>query len=152
MTSHRLQYELEVPANRCGLPMEPLDLTVIIPTYNERDNVALLLWLLHRHLAGSDLAWEAIIVDDASPDGTGAAVEALQKAAQEPGATELARKLGSNLRLIKRSGKLGLGSAYAAGVQQVRGRHVGLGLLVRPFCLWTAPVCFWCRHKASGWC
>jgi dolichol-phosphate mannosyltransferase len=101
--------------------MDCMELTVILPTYNERENIVLLLWLLHQHLDAADppLAWEAIVVDDGSPDGTAAIVEALQQKANESGSSCL---LGKNVKLVQRPGKLGLGSAYAAGVLKVGGR------------------------------
>lgn len=72
---------------------------VIIPTYNEIENIA--------KIIGAVLTVEGdyhiLIIDDGSPDGTGAAVKALQQ-------THLER-----LHLIERSGKLGLGTAYVAG-------------------------------------
>jgi len=44
--------------------------SVILPTYNERGNLPILIWLLARTFKEHDLNWEVIIVDDASPDGT----------------------------------------------------------------------------------
>jgi dolichol-phosphate mannosyltransferase len=75
-----------------------VDKLVIVPTYNERENIA---ELIDRLLA---LPWglEVLVVDDGSPDGTGALVTAL--AAREP-----------RVHLIERGHKLGLGSAYLAG-------------------------------------
>ncbi|MBI1262004.1 MAG: glycosyltransferase [Rhizobiales bacterium] len=77
------------------------ELSVIIPTLNERDNLVPLLDLLDKALTG--LAWEAIIVDDDSHDGT----------------PELARRLAanrSNLRVIQRIGRGGLASACTEGM------------------------------------
>lgn len=72
---------------------------VIIPTYNEIENIA--------KIIGAVLAVEGdyhiLIIDDGSPDGTGAAVKTLQQTHPE------------RLHLIERSGKLGLGTAYVAG-------------------------------------
>ncbi len=79
----------------------PTELTIVIPTLNERDNVALLVQLLNRSLAG--IAWEAIFVDDDSPDGTADAVRAL------------ARRQG-NIRCIQRLGRRGLSSACIEGI------------------------------------
>jgi glycosyltransferase involved in cell wall biosynthesis len=71
---------------------------VIIPTYNERENIAELIALL---LALPE-SLHIIVVDDNSPDGTGELVAAL--AANEP-----------RVQVLRREGKLGLGTAYIAG-------------------------------------
>lgn len=71
---------------------------MIVPTYNEQENIARLIGEL-RGLPGNV---NVLIVDDASPDGTGAIVDAL--AAADPG-----------VHVIHRTGKLGLGTAYKAG-------------------------------------
>jgi dolichol-phosphate mannosyltransferase len=52
--------------------------SVIIPTYNERENIGILIGQLHDVLGARD--HEILVVDDRSPDGTGAVVEALAKA------------------------------------------------------------------------
>lgn len=72
---------------------------IIIPTYNEIENVAK---IINAVLSLPD-GFEVLIIDDGSPDGTAAAVKALQ-----PG-------YEGRLHLIERSGKLGLGTAYIAG-------------------------------------
>jgi len=78
-----------------GVTVEKL---VIVPTYNEADNIGL---LLDRLLAlPYDL--NVLVVDDNSPDGTGQLVE--QRKAADP-----------RIHLLRRPGKLGLGSAYVAG-------------------------------------
>src|SRR5260370_366335 len=59
------------PATRFAAP----ELAVVIPTLNERDNVPIVVQRLNRVLAG--IAWEAIFVDDDSPDGTADVVRAL---------------------------------------------------------------------------
>lgn len=71
---------------------------IIIPTYNERDNMAKLI----EQILCLPILVDILIVDDNSPDGTGNIVEELQK--QNP-----------RLHLLKRSGKLGLGTAYIEG-------------------------------------
>ncbi len=71
---------------------------VILPSYNEAENVL----PLSRDVLSRDAGLEVLVVDDGSPDGTGALVkEAMQ---EEP-----------RLHLLERPGKLGLGSAYVAG-------------------------------------
>jgi dolichol-phosphate mannosyltransferase len=82
--------------------VEPvLDIRVIIPTYNEKENIT---DLVTRILA-LDIGASVIIVDDNSPDGTGQIAAAL--AEQDP-----------RVSVIHRSGKLGLGTAYIAGFHQ----------------------------------
>lgn len=71
---------------------------VVIPTYNERDNVAL---VVPRVLA-ADPRLEVLVVDDSSPDRTADVVEALARANQR-------------VHLLRRPGKQGLGAAYLAG-------------------------------------
>lgn len=71
---------------------------VIIPTYNEKENISLII----PEVLAQDSCFEILIVDDASPDGTGDIVEEISKA--EP-----------RVHLMRRQGKLGLGSAYVAG-------------------------------------
>ena len=79
--------------------MRTADTLLVIPTYNEADNLPS---LLERIFAlGLDL--DILIVDDNSPDGTGQLVERI--------AVER-----SNLSLLRRSGKLGIGSAHLAGI------------------------------------
>ncbi len=78
-----------------------LDLAVVIPTFNERGNVATVVARLEAALAG--LAWEAIFVDDDSPDGTAEA------------ARELAR-VDRRVRVIQRIGRRGLSTACIEGM------------------------------------
>jgi dolichol-phosphate mannosyltransferase len=70
---------------------------VVIPTYNEATNIARLIAAINE---SSDV--DILVVDDNSPDGTYGIIEKLQRDLQ-------------NLHLIKREGKLGLGTAYIAG-------------------------------------
>jgi cellulose synthase/poly-beta-1,6-N-acetylglucosamine synthase-like glycosyltransferase len=88
-----------VPSDR-GPPQTPAYCTVVIPTYNERENIAA---LLSRIIA--DPRFKALVVDDNSPDGTGEVV------------AELARD-SERIKLLARPGKLGLGTAYVAGFKQ----------------------------------
>lgn len=78
-----------------------LDLAVVIPTFNERRNVPLLVARLDAALAG--LAWEAIVVDDNSPDGTADAARALARTDRR-------------VRVIQRIGRRGLSSACIEGM------------------------------------
>lgn len=71
---------------------------VIIPTYNERDNIARIIPLV----LAADPRIQVLVVDDGSPDGTGKIVDELS--ASEP-----------RVHALHRSGKMGLGTAYIAG-------------------------------------
>ncbi|MDE1895883.1 MAG: glycosyltransferase, partial [Rhodospirillales bacterium] len=73
-----------------------LALTVVVPCFNERANVAPMVAALESALAG--LAWEVVFVDDDSPDGT--AAEAKRIAASD-----------KRVRCIRRIGRRGLSSA-----------------------------------------
>jgi dolichol-phosphate mannosyltransferase len=79
----------------------PLQLSVIVPTFNERGNVATLVQRLDAALVG--ISWEVIFVDDNSPDGTADAVR------------ELARG-DSRVRCIRRIGRRGLSGACIEGM------------------------------------
>ncbi len=72
---------------------------VIIPTYNERENIEAMV----AKVFSLDGDFHLLVIDDGSPDGTAAIVRTLQSSHPE------------RLFLIERSGKLGLGTAYIAG-------------------------------------
>ncbi len=87
--------------DRGPLPLRPYDCgercLVVLPTYNERDNLEAIVRAIFDYLAT-----DVLIVDDGSPDGTG----------------DLARQLAENeprLHTMHRQGKQGLGTAYLAG-------------------------------------
>jgi dolichol-phosphate mannosyltransferase len=75
---------------------------VIIPTYNERDNIQPII----EAVFSLPVDFHILIVDDSSPDGTSEIVQDLQ---------DLYNKNETRLHLLKRQGKLGLGTAYIAG-------------------------------------
>lgn len=77
------------------------ELAVVVPTLNERDNIPLLVEQLNQVLAG--IRWEAIFVDDDSPDGTAEIVRAVARS--QP-----------NIRCIQRLGRRGLSSACIEGI------------------------------------
>ena len=83
--------------------MKTIAIAVIIPTYNESDNIEA---LAKEILALGDTT-EIIIVDDNSPDGTGEIADELAKAYR-------------GVKVIHRPAKLGLGTAYIAGFLQQR--------------------------------
>ena len=71
---------------------------VIVPTYNERDNLPAIVAAVHEHLGEADV----LVVDDNSPDGTGAVAD------------DIAAK-DAKVHVLHRPGKQGLGTAYVAG-------------------------------------
>ena len=75
-----------------------MDVLVVVPTYNEHDNIERVL----ADLLSLDVDLGVLVVDDNSPDGTGQLVE--DYAGREP-----------RVHVIHRPGKMGLGSAYIAG-------------------------------------
>lgn len=82
--------------------------SVILPTYNERQNLPILVWMLAKMFEENKLEWEVIIVDDASPDGT---LDVAKK---------LVRVYGKEHIILRpRTGKLGLGTAYVHGLESV---------------------------------
>jgi dolichol-phosphate mannosyltransferase len=87
------------------------ELSVVVPTFKERDNVPLLVGKLARTLAGID--WEVIFVDDNSPDGTAVAARAI-------GATD------DRVRCIRRIGRRGLAGACIEGMLASQARYVAV--------------------------
>lgn len=89
--------------------------SVILPTYNERENLPLMISMLNRAFECSKLQYEVIIVEDNSPDGTFEV------------ATKLSAVYGTDkIRILARPGKLGLGSAYIDGLALCKGEFVFL--------------------------
>src|SRR6266576_4712541 len=76
-------------------------LSVIVPTFNERDNITTLFQRLETALAG--FSWEVIFVDDNSPDGTWEVVRGLARA-------------DTRVRCIRRIGRRGLSGACIEGI------------------------------------
>ena len=80
--------------------MKNSDCVVIIPTYNEKENVENIV----RAVLALEHGFHILIIDDGSPDGTAEIVKRLQK-----------EEFPDELHLVERTGKLGLGTAYIAG-------------------------------------
>src|SRR5215469_631483 len=87
------------------------ELTVVVPTFNERANVPLLVARLQRTLDGID--WEVVFVDDNSPDGSAAAARALGEA-------------DARVRCIRRIGRRGLAGACLEGMLASQARFVAV--------------------------
>ena len=79
--------------------MQKSDSIVIIPTYNEKENIENII----RAVFGLEKTFHILIIEDGSPDGTAAIVKTLQQEFPE------------RLFMVERTGKLGLGTAYICG-------------------------------------
>lgn len=75
------------------------DRLVIIPTYNEKENIQDII----THVLGLTPTFDVLVVDDGSPDGTATIVK------------NLMRSHAGRVHILERAGKLGLGTAYIAG-------------------------------------
>ena len=83
--------------------MTQSDSIVIIPTYNEKENIEAIIRAV-LGLDTDDHRFDILIIDDGSPDGTAGIVKGL-----------IAGEFADRLHIVERSGKLGLGTAYIAG-------------------------------------
>jgi dolichol-phosphate mannosyltransferase len=101
------------PLARAGkIALRPApELSIIVPTFNERANVPILVERLSRLLVSCD--WEIVFVDDNSPDGTAAAARAI-------GETD------SRVRCIRRVGRRGLAGACLEGMLASQARYVAV--------------------------
>ncbi len=81
------------------MPVDPALVTVVLPTYNERENLERIVARVAEH------GYHVLIVDDDSPDGTGQIADRLSR--ENPGVT-----------VLHRTAKEGLGRAYAAGFER----------------------------------
>ncbi len=84
--------------------------SVIIPTYNERDNIPELVRRLDKSMKEAGIEYEIVVVDDNSPDGT----------------ADIAEELSKNypVKVLRRPGKLGLSSAVLDGVKVAKGEII----------------------------
>lgn len=106
----------------------PSDSIVIIPTYNERENIENII----RAVFGLEKEFHILVIEDGSPDGTAAIVKKLQEEFPE------------RLFMLERKGKLGLGTAYIAGfkwrlptIMNISSRWMPTLVTIRKIC----PAC-----------
>jgi dolichol-phosphate mannosyltransferase len=100
------------PRADAGAAVRPApELTIVVPTFNEKANIPLLVERLAQLLTSCD--WEVIFVDDNSPDGTAAAARAI-------GAND------SRVRCIRRIGRRGLAGACLEGMLASQARYVAV--------------------------
>jgi dolichol-phosphate mannosyltransferase len=110
-SSARISTVDPAPAAPQTSPRPAPELSVVVPTFNERENVPRLVELLKAALSGVD--WEVIVVDDNSPDGTFRTAKDL--------ATSDAR-----IRCIRRIGRRGLAGACLEGILASQARYVAV--------------------------
>jgi dolichol-phosphate mannosyltransferase len=89
------------------MDIQTSDSIVIIPTYNERENIEKII----RAVFELEKIFHILIIEDGSPDGTASIVKELQEEYPE------------RLFIVERKGKLGLGTAYIAGFKWALARH-----------------------------
>ncbi|ROT64333.1 dolichol-phosphate mannosyltransferase subunit 1 [Penaeus vannamei] len=87
--------------------------SVLLPTYNERENLPIITWLLCKYFKESNINYEIIVIDDGSPDGTLEVAKKLQEIYGE-----------DRIVLRPRAKKLGLGTAYIHGIKHATGNYV----------------------------
>ena len=92
-------------------PLLPAQLSIVVPTFNESQNVGLLVDLVDKALPG--IAWELVFVDDNSPDGTSDTARAL--ALTNP-----------RVRVLQRVGRRGLSSACVEGILATSAPYVAI--------------------------
>ncbi|HLH96626.1 MAG TPA: glycosyltransferase family 2 protein [Xanthobacteraceae bacterium] len=103
--------EPQVLATQLELPRPAPELSIVVPTFNERENIPRLVDMLKVALAG--IPWELIVVDDNSPDGT----------------SEIAKHIGSGdsrIRCIRRVGRRGLAGACLEGILASQAQYVAV--------------------------
>lgn len=87
--------------------------SILLPTYNEKENLPIIVWLIDKSMTENNHDYEIIIIDDGSPDGTLEAAKQLEKI------------YGSDKIVLRpRVKKLGLGTAYIHGIKHARGDFI----------------------------
>lgn len=87
--------------------------SILLPTYNEKENLPIIVWLIDKCMSENNHDYEIIVIDDGSPDGTLEAAKQLEKI------------YGSDKIVLRpRAKKLGLGTAYIHGIKHARGDFI----------------------------
>eukprot|EP00053_Salpingoeca_punica_P016421 m.155312 g.155312 ORF g.155312 m.155312 type:complete len:244 (+) comp16961_c2_seq3:94-825(+) len=86
--------------------------SILLPTYNEEDNLPIIVYLINSELTKAGISYEIIIIDDGSPDRT------------QERARQLVELYAPKINLQTRPKKLGLGTAYIHGIKHARGDYI----------------------------
>ncbi len=105
-----------------------ITLSVIIPTYNESENILHLIKSIKNNIYSSismhDLSTEVIVVDDNSPDGTADLVESYAKSIINYSNDEENSRFNFNIKIVRRDSKRGLASAILDGLKNAEGKNI----------------------------
>ncbi len=101
----------EIDPSQSAQPRPAPELSIVVPTFNERENIPRLVATLKAALP--DIAWELIVVDDNSPDGTSETTKQIAAA-------------DSRIRCIRRVGRRGLAGACLEGILASQARYVAV--------------------------
>jgi dolichol-phosphate mannosyltransferase len=112
------------PSNAALSDSNVVMFSIVIPTYNESENILRLISEIEKNLPKTEFT-EIVIVDDNSPDGTGKLVDDyILQQNRETGYDDLANKKNYRVKIVHRSEKNGLIAAILDGVKQSCGRNV----------------------------
>lgn len=114
--------------------MQTSDSIVIIPTYNERENIENII----RAVFGLPKVFHILVIEDGSPDGTATIVKTLQQEFPE------------RLFMIERKGKLGLGTAYITGFNGHWNIHTNISLRWTPISAIIRTICPVCTRPVRN--
>ena len=89
--------------------------SIIIPTYEEKQNIAILISMIDKYMSKDKIDYEIVVVEDNSPDGTRQEVEKMMKIFGE-----------DKIKILNRPGKMGLGTAYIDGFKLCTGDYIFL--------------------------
>ncbi|KAH8238049.1 dolichol-phosphate mannosyltransferase subunit 1 [Drosophila bipectinata] len=95
------------------MPTNSHKYSILLPTYNEKDNLPIIIWLIVKYMSASGYDYEVIVIDDGSPDGTLEVAKELQNIYGE-----------DKIILRPRKSKLGLGTAYIHGIKHATGDFI----------------------------
>ena len=110
-------------ADDTNRPADDVEVSVVLPTFNERDNIVDLVEAVEQHLTPREWRYEVLVMDDNSPDGTAAVMRERFDLSDEPATLAPALSEGrGDVRLIVRTADKGLAKAIRHGLEAARGR------------------------------